>query len=78
MPRLLTGADVERVLPPELCIAAVEDALRQHALGKVPEPGILGMHEGVGSFHVKAGSLRVEGKLYFAAKLNANFPGNPG
>ena len=78
MPRLLTASEVERVLPPELCIAAVEDALRQHALGKVPEPGILGMHEGAGSFHVKAGFLRVEGKLYFAAKLNANFPANPG
>jgi len=78
MPLLLTRADVERVLAPELCIAAVEDALRQHARGKVPEPGILGMHEGGGSFHVKAGFLRVEGKLYFAAKLNANFPANPG
>jgi alanine dehydrogenase len=78
MPRLLTASEVQRVLPPEVCIAAVEDALRQHALGKVPEPGILGMHEGAGSFHVKAGFLRVEGKLYFAAKLNANFPANPG
>jgi len=77
MARLLTGPDVERVLAPELCIAAVEDAFRQHALGNVPEPGILGMHEGAGSFHVKAGFLRVEGKLYFAAKLNANFPANP-
>lgn len=78
MPRLLTRAEVERILTPPLCIAAVEDAFRQHALGNVPEPGILGMHEGEGSFHVKAGFLRVEGKLYFAAKLNANFPGNPG
>ena len=78
MPLLLTRAEVERVLTPQLCIAAVEDAFRQHALGNVPEPGILGMHEGDGSFHVKAGFLRVEGKLYFAAKLNANFPANPG
>ena len=78
MPRLLTRAEVERILTPQLCIASVEDAFRQHALGNVPEPGILGMHEGEGSFHVKAGFLRVEGKLYFAAKLNANFPANPG
>ena len=78
MPLLLTRPEVERVLTPQLCIAAVEDAFRQHALGNVPEPGILGMHEGEGSFHVKAGFLRVEGKLYFAAKLNANFPANPG
>src|SRR6187399_3204105 len=78
MPLLLTRAEVERVLTPKLCIAAVEDAFRQHASGNVPEPGILGMHGGAGSFHVKAGFLRVEGKGYFAAKLNANFPANPG
>ena len=78
MPLLLGRAEVEQVLTPQLCIAAVEDAFRQHALGNVPEPGILGMHEGEGSFHVKAGFLRVEGRLYFAAKLNANFPANPG
>ena len=78
MSLLLARAEVERVLTPELCIAAVEDAFRQHALGNVPEPCILGMHEGAGSFHVKAGFLRVEGKAYFAAKLNANFPANPG
>ena len=78
MPLLLDRAEVEHVLTPQLCIAAVEDAFRQHALGNVPEPGILGMHEGDGSFHVKAGFLRVEGRAYFAAKLNANFPANPG
>src|SRR6185369_1079885 len=78
MSLLLAKAEVERVLTPEVCIAAVEDAFRQHALGNVPEPGIHGMHEGTGSFHVKAGFLRVEGKAYFAAKLNANFPANPG
>jgi alanine dehydrogenase len=69
---LLSRADVERLLTPEVCIAAVEDAFGQLALGKVPPPGILGLHGGEGSFHVKAGFL--DG--YFAAKLNANFPGN--
>lgn len=78
MPLLLAKADVERVLTPQACIAAVEDAFREHALGNVPEPGILGMHEGSGTFHVKASFLRVDGKRYFAAKLNANFPENPG
>jgi len=75
--RLLGKRDVERALTPQICIAAVEDAFRQHALGNVPDPGILGMHEGAGSFHVKAGFLGVEGRRYFAAKLNANFPANP-
>lgn len=68
----LAKADVERLLAPETCIAAIEDAFRQHALGAVPAPGILGMHAGEGGFHVKAGFLG----SYFAAKVNANFPGN--
>jgi ornithine cyclodeaminase/alanine dehydrogenase-like protein (mu-crystallin family) len=72
---LLSRQDVERLLTPELCIAAVEDAFRQLAEGKVPPPGILGMHAGDGSFHVKAGFLTLE-RPYFAAKLNANFPAN--
>jgi alanine dehydrogenase len=72
---LLSRADVERLLAPEACIAAVEDAFRGLALGKVPAPGILGMHGDGGGFHVKAGFLRAD-RDYFAAKLNANFPGN--
>jgi ornithine cyclodeaminase/alanine dehydrogenase-like protein (mu-crystallin family) len=71
---LLGRADVERLLTPETCAAAVEDAFRQHALGNVPTPGILGMHAADGGFHVKAGFLG----SYFAAKINANFPGNVG
>ena len=70
---LLARADVERLLTPEVCIAAIEDAFRRHALGETAPPGILGMHAGAGSFHVKAAAL--DGA--FAAKLNANFPGNP-
>jgi ornithine cyclodeaminase/alanine dehydrogenase-like protein (mu-crystallin family) len=69
---VLTRADLERLLTPPVCIAAVEDAFRQHALGKVPAPGILGMHAARGGFHVKAGFLGD----YFAAKVNANFPDN--
>jgi len=70
-----SGADVERLLPPGACIAAVEDAFRGHALGKVPDPGLLGMHGTQGSFHVKAGFLTAD-RPYFAAKINANFPSN--
>ena len=72
---LLSRAEVERLLTPDLCIAAVENAFRLLAEGKVPPPGILGMHAGDGSFHVKAGFLALD-RPYFAAKLNANFPGN--
>jgi len=72
---LLSRADVEALLTPDVCIAAVEDAFRRLAEGRVPPPGILGMHAGEGSFHVKAGFLTLE-RPYFAAKLNANFPQN--
>ena len=72
---LLSRDDVERLLTPEACIAAVEDAFRQLGLGQVPPPGILGLHTGEGSFHVKAGFLALD-RPYFAAKLNANFPQN--
>lgn len=72
---LLSGADVERLLTPEVCIDAVEDAFRQLALGSIPAPGILGLHAAAGSFHVKAGFLKAD-RFYFAAKINANFPGN--
>jgi ornithine cyclodeaminase/alanine dehydrogenase-like protein (mu-crystallin family) len=73
---LLSRTDVERLLTPEACIAAVEDAFRQHALGMLPAPGILGMHGGDGGFHIKAALLTAD-RPYFAAKLNANFPRNP-
>jgi ornithine cyclodeaminase/alanine dehydrogenase-like protein (mu-crystallin family) len=72
---LLSRSDVERLLTPEACIAAVEDAFRQHALGSLPVPGILGLHGPEGSFHVKAAFINAD-RPYFAAKLNANFPQN--
>lgn len=72
---LLSRDDVERLLSPEACIAAVEDAFRRIGLGQVPLPGVLGMHSGEGGFHVKASFLTVD-RPYFAAKLNANFPQN--
>jgi alanine dehydrogenase len=68
-------AEVERLLTPRACIAAVEEAFRGHALGTVPDPGLLGMHGTNGSFHVKAGFLSAD-RHYFAAKVNANFPSN--
>jgi len=72
MTLLLSRRDVERLLVPELCIEAVEDAFRALGHRTVPPPGTLGMHGDEGSFHVKAGFLG----SFFAAKLNANFPRN--
>jgi alanine dehydrogenase len=72
---LLSRSDVERLLAMAECIALVEDAFRQHAMGNAPEPGILGFHARDGSFHIKAALLTL-GETYFAAKTNANFPHN--
>jgi ornithine cyclodeaminase/alanine dehydrogenase-like protein (mu-crystallin family) len=57
---ILSRGDVERLLTPDACIAAVEDGFRQHALGKTPPPGILGLHGEEGSFHVKAELLTAD------------------
>ena len=71
----MSRSDVQRLLTPDACIAAVEQAFRLHALGQVPPPGILAMHAGGGSFHLKAALLTAE-RAYFATKLNGNFPEN--
>jgi alanine dehydrogenase len=71
----IDSADVRTLLSIEECIAAVERAFRLHGEGKAPKPGVLGVHASHGTFHIKAGILDV-GRPYFAAKTNANFPGN--
>ncbi len=64
------------LLPIDACIEAVEHAFRLHGEGRADPPGILGVHAHDGGFHIKAGLLDL-GRRYFAAKTNANFPGNP-
>jgi alanine dehydrogenase len=71
MPVNLTPADVERLLDLPACLAAVEAAFRSDA-----RSAVLGMHAEDGGFHVKA-ALMDGPRPYFAAKINANFPGNP-
>jgi alanine dehydrogenase len=73
---LINRSLVASLLTIEDCMSAVERALRLHAEGKIPSPGILGMHATDGGFHIKAGSMHLE-RPYFAAKVNANFPRNP-
>ncbi len=73
---LLTRSDVAGLLDLPGCIAAVEKVYRLHAEGKVAPPGILGMPVEGGGFHIKAATMP-GAPSYFAAKTNANFPGNP-
>jgi len=74
---LLTRHDVRRLMSIDECIEAVEDAFRQHALGRSVSPGVLGSHVSGGGFHVKTAGLATDRRSVFAAKVNANFPGNP-
>jgi ornithine cyclodeaminase/alanine dehydrogenase-like protein (mu-crystallin family) len=65
------------------CIGAVERAFLRHAEGKAIPPEVLGVHVEGGGFHVKtagmlAGAANGDGRAVFVAKVNANFPGNPG
>jgi ornithine cyclodeaminase/alanine dehydrogenase-like protein (mu-crystallin family) len=54
----------------------VEEAFRLHAAGRALPPAILGVRAEAGGFHVKAAGLKLSRGVYFAAKTNANFPGN--
>jgi ornithine cyclodeaminase/alanine dehydrogenase-like protein (mu-crystallin family) len=73
---VLTRHDVRRLMSMDECIDAVEDAFRQHALGRSISPGVLGSHVAGGGFHVKTAGLATDRQSMFAAKVNANFPAN--
>jgi alanine dehydrogenase len=71
--------DVVRLLRMPDCIDTVERGFLRHARGETIPQGVLGAHVEGGGFHVKSAGLldAVEGRPVFAAKVNANFPGNP-
>jgi alanine dehydrogenase len=72
-PILLSRSDVAALLSFEDCIAAVEEALVAQAEGRALPSAVASVASSGGGFHVKAGGLSSR----FAAKINANFPGNP-
>lgn len=73
----LDRQDVAELLPMADCIAAVERAFAAHATGALPgQPAVSAVHVAAGGFHVKSAALG-GAPGYFAAKVNANFPGNP-
>ncbi len=76
---MLTRSDVARLLDLRVCIDAVEESFRAAGEGRSAPSAILGLAGRDGGLHVKAAvSTASEGKAgYFAAKMNANFPGNP-
>jgi len=72
---LLTRSDVASFLTIDDCIIAVEDAFKLYAEGNTLPPKVLGMHTDHGGFHIKTCVMGLS-KIYFVAKINANFPGN--
>src|SRR6478672_11205785 len=76
---VISGVEVARAVSMSECIEAVERAFLRHARGQTIPPGVLGAHVEGGSFHLKAAGLldAIGGRPVFAAKVNANFPGNP-
>lgn len=73
---VLSRADVLALLSLRECIDAVDRAFRLHAEGRTLGPGVLSVPATDGGFHIKAAGLTGD-RSYFAAKTNANFPGNP-
>jgi ornithine cyclodeaminase/alanine dehydrogenase-like protein (mu-crystallin family) len=73
---ILTGREVTELLPLADCIIAVEDAFRALSEGGVLTTVVAGVPAAGGGFHIKASGL-IRSRPYFAAKVNANFPGNP-
>jgi len=73
---ILTRDDVRRLLDLDECIGAVTEVFRKSARGEIAPAGVLSMHAEGGGFHVKAAMLDDGEERWFAAKTNANFPGN--
>jgi alanine dehydrogenase len=73
---VFTRQQVARLLGMLECIEAVEQVFRAHAAGETIPPAVLAVHLPDGGFHIKTAGLTGDRHL-FAAKINANFPGNP-
>ena len=76
---IIDRGTVQAILGIDDCIDTIEHAFRQYGVGKAITPGVLGTHVDGGGFHVKTAGLvsNSPARSMFAAKVNANFPGNP-
>lgn len=73
---LLSATEVADLLDYASCIAVVEDAFARYGRGEAPAPAVCSVHSDDGAFHTKAALLPAD-RAWFAAKTNANLPGNP-
>lgn len=74
---ILSRKEVASLLTIDECMNSVEAAFRLFAEGKVSPPKVLGIHVANGGLHIKAGVMNLNSN-YIVAKMNSNFPGNPG
>lgn len=74
---LLQRSAVQETLDLRDCINAVEKVFRAFGEGEVTPPGVLGIRTKKGGLHIKA-AVMPGPQNYIVAKLNTNFPGNPG
>jgi ornithine cyclodeaminase/alanine dehydrogenase-like protein (mu-crystallin family) len=72
---LISRGQVAELLTLDAAIEAVETAFRLLGEGGLAPPSTLGVPVEGGGFHVKAGAAVLD-REWFAAKINANFPGN--
>jgi alanine dehydrogenase len=75
---VLNRSEVATLLNLGECIAAVEEAFRLSEEGKSLPSKVLETLTGDGGFHIKSAGLKLAGRTYYAAKVNANFPENMG
>lgn len=73
---ILKRSEVASLLSLGECIAAVEGAFKMNEEGQSLAPGVLETLTVDGGFHIKAAGLTLDGRPYYAAKVNANFPQN--
>ena len=73
---VLTRTDVETLLSPDACRAAVEEAFRAYGCGDAAPPSVLGVSGAGGDFHVKAGFLRPHTAILCGEGERQLFAGN--
>src|SRR5215218_4064769 len=73
---ILKRSEVASLLNLDECIEAVEEAFRLNEEGRSLPPGVLETLTDDGGFHIKAAGLKPDGRTFYAAKVNANFPQN--
>ena len=73
---IIKGSEINSLLSIAECIVAVEAAFRLNVEGMSLPSGVLETLIDGGGFHIKAAGLKFNGRSYYAAKVNGNFPQN--